>query len=146
MSKLKVIRKDLRLTQSEMANKLGTNTMIVSLMENDEVLPVPVMLKQIENVTGAKRLWIWEKEELQLVPKNTRFSVPADYPFYHLHCKLPRAYKTLLSPENLKAKGFTDINHWLVNQLREFAKELGYIDQYFKTTEDTKRKRVKKND
>jgi transcriptional regulator with XRE-family HTH domain len=143
MSKLKVIRKELGLKQAEFATKLGTNTMIVSLMENDEVLPVPVMLKQIENVTGAKRLFIYEKEELQLVPKNTRFSVPADYPFYHLHVKLPRAYKTLLSQDNLKAKGFTDINHWIVNQLREFAKDLGYIDQYFKTTQENKRKGTK---
>ena len=134
--RLRIIRKKKGFRQTDLANDLQVSPMILSLIENYEVLPTPETMLAIENQLGMHRLEIYDRKELQLLKhQNSRFNVPEDYPHFHIHVKLPRKLKKLMCKENFRRAGYRDMNDWFMRRVKDFALRLGYIDVYFKEKE-----------
>ncbi|MFH2116736.1 MAG: helix-turn-helix transcriptional regulator [Bacillota bacterium] len=134
--KLRLTRKRKGYRQSDLAEALDTNTMVISLLENYDVIPTPQMMIAMEEALGTNRLEIYDRKELQLLKsKNNRFDVPDDYPHFHIHVRLPRKLKKLLCKANFRRAGYRDMNHWFMRRVRDFALRLGYINEYFDTKE-----------
>lgn len=140
--KLQIFRKRKGYRQSDLAKELNTTTMLISLLENYDVLPTPEMMERIEYTLKLDRLEIYERKDIQLLKrKNTKFNVPDDYEYYHLHVRLPKAYKELLSKENLRKAGYGTLTNWLLYKLDNFHLQLKHIENaYKKKRKDTKSK------
>jgi len=52
---IKQIRKKLKLTQEQLAQKLGVSWATVNRWENNKTKPSPLAMMQIENLTEGKR-------------------------------------------------------------------------------------------
>lgn len=128
---LKILRKKRGYRQSDLAKALKTSTMILSLLENYDVIPTPKMMDDIEDALELDRLEIYNKKDIQLIKrKNTKFNVPDDYEYYHVHVRLPKAYKELLTKENFLKAGYGSLTHWLLYKIKAFKKQLKHIEDY----------------
>jgi transcriptional regulator with XRE-family HTH domain len=137
---LKILRRKKGYRQSDLAKKLNTSTMILSLLENYDVIPTPKMMVDIEDALESDRLEIYNKKDIQLIKrKNTKFNVPDDYEYYHVHVRLPKAYKELLTKENFRKAGYGSLTHWLYHKIRNFQRQLKHIDDYYKKKAKKKR-------
>jgi len=134
--KLRNIRKKKGYRQTDLAEQISVSPMILSLIENYEVLPTPNTMLALEEQLGMHRLQLYDRKELQLLKnQNTRFNVPEDYPHFHVHVRLPRKLKKLMSKENFRRAGYRDMNDWFMRRVKDFALRLGYINEYFKEKE-----------
>lgn len=134
--RLRIVRKKKNLRQTDLAKDIQVSPMVLSLIENYEVLPTPETMIVIEEHLGMHRLDLYERKELQLLKNpNTRFNVPEDYPHFHIHVRLPRKLKKLMCKENFRRAGYRDMNDWFMRRVRDFALRLGYINEYFKEKE-----------
>jgi len=134
--KLRNVRKKKGFRQTDLANELQVSPMILSLIENYEVLPTPETMIAIEEQLGMHRLEIYERKELQLLKNpNTRFNIPEDYPHFHIHVRLPRKLKKLMCKANFRRAGYRDMNDWFIRRVKDFALRLGYINEYFSEKE-----------
>jgi transcriptional regulator with XRE-family HTH domain len=133
---IRIIRRKKGYRQTDLAEKVQISPMILSLIENYEVLPTPQVMLALEESLGKNRLELYERKELQLLKSlNNRFNVPEDYPHFHVHVRLPRKLKKLMCKENFRRAGYRDMNDWFMRRVRDFALRLGYIDIYFKEKE-----------
>lgn len=136
--KLRIFRKQKGYRQSDLAKKLNTNTMLISLLENYDVLPTPEMMQLLEDILETDRLELYDRKDIQLLKrKNTKFNVPDDYEYYHLHVRLPKSYKELLSRKNLRKAGYGSLTHWLLYKIDNFNLQLKHIDAYHEKKKDT---------
>ena len=134
--KLRNVRKKKGFRQTDLANELQVSPMILSLIENYEVLPTPETMIAIEEQLGMHRLEIYDRKELQLLKNpNTRFNIPEDYPHFHIHVRLPRKLKKLMCKANFRRAGYRDMNDWFIRRVKDFALRLGYINEYFSEKE-----------
>ena len=134
--RVRFFRREKGYRQTDLAEQISVSPMILSLIENYEVLPTPQTMLALEEQLGKKRLDLYDRKELQLLKNpNNRFNVPEDYPHFHIHVRLPRKLKKLMSKENFQKAGYRDMNHWFMRRVRDFALRLGYIEEYFKEKE-----------
>lgn len=142
--KIRLVRQRKKLRQSDLSERTNISQMALSLIENYEALPTPKQMLDLEEALGVDRLQLYERNEIQLLKNpNTRFNLPDDYPHFHIHVRLPRKLKKLLSKANFKRAGYKDMNHWFMLKARNFALQLGYVNEYFNQKEkDTHLDRV----
>mgnify|MGYP000848850848 CR=1 FL=1 len=130
MSKLQIFRRRKKISQDELALAVGVQRGIISLIENNQVLPTPNTLARIETAMSLDRLQIFDKEEIRLLKKQrNRHTIPDDYPHFHIHIVLDRSLKELFSKEVLNLAGYQNIHDWFMRRVADYIKRLEYIHQ-----------------
>ena len=137
MSRLQIFRRRKKISQNELALKIGIQRNILSIIENNQALPTPQTLLRIETALELDRMTIYSKEELRLLRKqNNRHTVPDDYPHFHIHIVLDRKLKDLFSKEVLNAAGYVNIHNWFMTRVSEYIYELEKINKEKKDSND----------
>lgn len=131
MPKLQILRRRKKISQSELALKVGVERNVISLIEGYKALPTPETLIRIEQAMELDRLQIFDKEEIRLLKKQrNRHTIPDDYPYFHIHVVLDRKLKHLFTKETLSLAGYTSLNHWFMKKVEAYIKQLEHITQY----------------
>lgn len=131
MPKLQILRRRKKISQSELALKVGIERNIISLIEGYKALPTPEVLIRIEQAMELDRLQIFDKEEIRLLKKQrNKHTIPEDYPYFHIHVVLDRKLKHLFTKETLSMAGYSSLNHWFMKKVESYIKQLEHITLY----------------
>ena len=108
---LKQIRISKNLKQYEVAKSIGVSTMLYSLIETNQCLPTPEVLKSLVKTLGCETADIYSPKELNALKERNKTNGS-----YNLHGRLPKSAKQVLTKENLKSVGYKDLNDWLTHE------------------------------
>ena len=101
---LKTMRLSKGIKQRELAESIGISEMVLSLIENNQVLPKPETLQKIALKLECNIEDIYTAKELKLL-KAKKTTVKGDY---NLHGRLDEFDKNVIY-----ASGFKSINSWI---------------------------------
>ena len=108
------LRKQKKISKSELAIAVGIKEKIMVMIEDYRVLPTPDTMIKIETALNADRLQIYSRDEIRLLrKKNGKKNIPDDYPYFHIHVRLDRKFKDLFSKAALKEAFTSDSKLWL---------------------------------
>ena len=117
MSKVRETRQALGLSQSEVAEKVGTSTMILSTIENDKALPTPSDMDKLCAVLGKTVGELYTREETSFGRRDYRTGNTA---IANLSVRVPRDFKEqFLNDKILAALGYESFKDWLMDMARE---------------------------
>ena len=97
-----------RLSQRELAEKLGTSEPMISKFSNYKCLPVPEDMKKLCKVLDCNVLDIYEKNEITFIEKKPKRAI-ADLSEYKLTVHLPNEYRELFEPKTLRKLGYHNL-------------------------------------
>lgn len=136
MSNLKKIREKKGLTQTELAEAIGTDKYMISKFENGICLPIPKMTTKICLTLNSEVGKIWKKSEIYIIPRNLaseRRNALNRLTYYNFACRLPKACCNALQQDKLRQMGYSSRKEWLLKQIERFNQE-------FETFEKKRRK------
>lgn len=137
MSNLKRIREKKGLTQTELAEALGTDKYMISKFENNVCLPIPIMTRRLCILLETEIDKIWKKSEIYITPRNLaleRRNEANRLTYYNFACRIPKACCNTLQQDKLKQMGYSSKKEWLLKQIERFERE-------FEANEKIKNKR-----
>lgn len=126
MSNLKKIREKKGLTQTELAEAIGTDKYMVSKFENGICLPVPKMTTKICLILDSEVEKIWKKSEIYITPRNLALERRNELnrlTYYNFACRLPKTCCNVLQQYKLKQMGYSSRKEWLLRQIEGFNRE-----------------------
>ncbi len=128
--KLTLLRKNKKISKSELAIAVGIKEKIMVMIEDYKVLPTPETMIKIETALDADRLEIYSREEIRLLRKKRgKNDIPKDYPYFHIHVRLDRKFKDLFSKEALKEAGYKSLNDWFMRRAYDLMKRIEYVSE-----------------
>lgn len=128
--KLALLRKNKKISKSELAIAVGIKEKIMVMIEDYKVLPTPETMIKIETALDADRLEIYSREEIRLLRKKSgKNDIPKDYPYFHIHVRLDRKFKDLFSKEALKEAGYKSLNDWFMRRAYDLMKRIEYVSE-----------------
>jgi DNA-binding XRE family transcriptional regulator len=124
------LRKQKKISKSELAIAVGIKEKIMVMIEDYRVLPTPDTMIKIETALNADRLQIYSRDEIRLLrKKNGKKNIPDDYPYFHIHVRLDRKFKDLFSKAALKEAGYKSLNDWFMRRAYDLIKRIEYVTE-----------------
>lgn len=116
MSKVKEARQALGMAQHEVAEKVGTSSMILSTIENDKALPIPSDMDKLCAVLGKTVGELYTRAETSFGRKDYRTGNTA---ITNLSVRVPREFKEqFINDKILAALGYESFKDWLMDMAR----------------------------
>ena len=121
---LKELRIKKNLKQYELAKAIGVSTMLYSLIETNQCLPTPKILKLLVTTLQCNTADIYSPNELNALKERNTTNCT-----YNLHGRLPIKAKDTITKDNLKLAGYKSLNHWIESSYRELELEIKYAKE-----------------
>ena len=121
---LKELRIKKNLKQYELAKAIGVSTMLYSLIETNQCLPTPKILKSLVTTLGCTTADIYSPNELNALKERITTNGT-----YNLHGRLPEDAKKVITKENLQLAGYKSLNQWIESNYRELELEIKYAKE-----------------
>lgn len=132
MSKVKETRQALGISQSEVAEKVGTSTMILSTIENDKALPTPSDMDKLCEVLGKTVSELYTRAETSFGRRDYRTGNAA---IANLSVRVPRDFKDqFINDKILAALGYESFKDWLMDMARETRQKYNELEGIMVTT------------
>lgn len=117
MSKVKETRQALGLSQTAVAEQVGTSSMILSTIENDKALPIPSDMDKLCAVLGKTVGELYTRAETSFGRRDYRTGNTA---ITNLSVRVPREFKDqFINDKILAALGYESFKDWLMDMARE---------------------------
>lgn len=117
MSKVKETRQALGLSQTTVAEKIGTSTMILSTIENDKTLPVPSDMNKLCSLFGKTVGELYTRAETSFGRRDYR---TGNTNIVNLSVRVSRDFKNqFINDEILQSLGYESFKDWLMDMARE---------------------------
>ena len=132
MSKVKEARQALGLSQTAVAEKVGTSSMILSTIENDKTLPTPSDMDKLCAVLGKTVGELYTRAETSFGRKDYRSGNTA---IANLSVRVSREFKEqFINDKILAALGYESFKDWLMDMARETRQKYNELEGIRMTT------------
>lgn len=132
MSKVKEARQALGMAQHEVAEKVGTSSMILSTIENDKALPIPSDMDKLCAVLGKTVGELYTRAETSFGRRDYRTGNTA---ITNLSVRVPRDFKEqFINDKILAALGYESFKDWLMDMARETRQKYNKMEGIRMTT------------
>ena len=116
--RLKELLKEKKIKQKELGTAIGYDEAEMSRVVRFRVLPTPSVMNKLCAKLGCGVLDIYEKKEINLLPKESRKEHIRNSRGYNLCVFIPEAYRYSL-PAALSRGGFKTYYDWLAPYIKE---------------------------
>ena len=132
MSKVKETRQALGLSQTAVAEQVGTSSMILSTIENDKALPIPSDMDKLCAVLGKTVGELYTRAETSFGRRDYRTGNTA---ITNLSVRVPREFKDqFINDKILAALGYESFKDWLIDMARETRQKYNELEGIRMTT------------
>lgn len=132
MSKVKETRQALGMAQKDVAEKVGTSSMILSIVENDKALPTPSDMDKLCEVLGKTVGELYTRAETSFGRRDYRTGNTA---ITNLSVRVPREFKDqFINDKILAALGYESFKDWLMDMARETRQKYNELEGIRMTT------------
>lgn len=132
MSKVKEARVALGLSQTAVAEKVSTSSMILSTIENDKTLPIPQDMDKLCAVLGKTVGELYTRAETSFGRRDYRTGNAA---IANLSVRVPRDFKEqFINDKILAALGYESFKDWLMDMARETRQKYNELEGIMVTT------------
>lgn len=132
MSKVKEARQTLGMAQHEVAEKIGTSSMILSIVENDKALPTPSDMDKLCEVLGKTVGELYTRAETTFGRRDYR---TGNTSIANLCVRIPRDFKEqFINDTILAALGYESFKDWVMDMARETRQKYNELEGIRMTT------------